>query len=94
MHKSDPKRFSIAIPKKVILSYPQIFYPIDGVAPSSERIISDTYGVLISIKYIVEAEGCIIPDVNNVKTTWKGRRREAWGIKEANHGGNRVRMSA
>ena len=40
----------------------------------------------------MEAEGCIIPDVNNVKNTWKGQQRGVWRIKDTNHVGNRVRM--
>ena len=40
----------------------------------------------------MEAEGCIIPDVNNVKNTWKGQQRGVWRIKDTNHGGNRVCM--
>ena len=55
-------------------------------------IISDRYDVITSIKYIVEVEGCIIPDVKNVKNTRKGRQREAWGIKDTNHEGNILRM--
>ena len=74
-HKLDPKRFSITTPKKGILAYPLIFDPIDRVIPSSEWIISDTYHVITSIKYIVESKGFIIPDVNNVKNTQTGRRR-------------------
>ena len=42
----------------------------------------------------MEAEGCIIPDVNNVKNTRKGRRREVWGSKDTNHGGKKVRVLA
>ena len=67
------KTFSIATPKKVISSYLQIFDTIDGVASSIERIIYDTYDLLTSIKYIVEAEGCIILESKNVNKTWKGR---------------------
>ena len=93
-HKLGPKTFSIATPKKVTPAYLHIFDSIAGVAPSSKRIISDTYDVLKSIKYIVEAEGCIIPDVNNVKNTRKGRRREVWGSKDTNLGGKRVCMLA
>ena len=69
LHKLDPKKFSIATPKKGTSAYIRIFDTIGGVAPSSERIISDTHDVLTSINYIVEAEGCIIPDVKNVKNT-------------------------
>ena len=50
------------------------------------------YDLLTSIKYIVEAKGCIITDVKNVNKTWKRRRREAWGIKDTNHGGKRLLM--
>ena len=67
------KRFGIGTPKKLTLAYLLIFDPIYGVAPSIERIISDTHDVLTSIKYSMEAEGCIIPDVKNVKNT-----REGW----------------
>ena len=42
----------------------------------------------------MEAEGCIIPDINNVNKTWKSQRREAWGVKDTNHGGKRVLMLA
>ena len=86
LHKLDSKRFSIETPNKVTSAYLRIFYPIDDIAPSIERIISDMYDVLTSIKYIVEDEGCIIPDVNNAKNTLKGRRREAWGSKDTNCG--------
>ena len=77
LHKLDPKEFNIATPKKGTSAYPRIFDPIDGVAPSSKGIISDTYDVIKSIKYIVDAEGCIIPDVKTVKNTQNGRQREA-----------------
>ena len=40
----------------------------------------------------MEAEGCIIPDVINVKNPKKGRRRGVWGSKNINNGGNRVQM--
>ena len=75
LHRLDPKKFSIATTKKGASYYLRIFDPIDDVAPSIEHIISDTYDVLTSIKYIVEDEGCIIPDVKNVKNTRKGRQR-------------------
>ena len=94
LHKLDSKRFSIETPKKVTSAYLRIFYPIDDIAPSIERIISDMYDVLTSIKYIVEDEGCIIPDVNNANKTWKMRRRGAWGIKDNNHGGKMVLILA
>ena len=94
MHKFDPKKFSIATPKKRTPAYPLIFYPIDGVAQSSEQIIYEIYDVLPSIKYIVETKGCIIPDVKNVQNAWKGRRREVWGSKDTNNGGKRVQMLA
>ena len=76
LHKLDTKKFSIATPKKGTSSYLQIFYPIDSITTSSKRIISDMFDVLTSIKYIVEAEGCIITNVKNLKNTRKGRRRE------------------
>ena len=50
------------------------------------------YDLLTSIKYIVDTEGCIIPDVKNVNKTWKRCRRGAWGVKCTYHGGNRVLM--
>ena len=92
LHKLDLNKFSISTPKKGTSAYLQIFHPIDGVAPSSERITSDTYYVLIPIKYIVEAKGCIIPDVNNVKNKQKGRHSEDWGSKDTNNGVKRVQM--
>ena len=67
LHTIYSKQFSITTPKKVTPYYLRIFDPIDGVAPSSKRIICDTYDALTSIKYIVEAEGCTIPDVKNAK---------------------------
>ena len=94
MHKLYPKKFSIATPKKVTLAYLWIFNPIDGIATSSKRIISDTYDELTPVKNIVEAKGLIIPDVKNVKNMRKGRRREDWGGKDTNHGVNMVRMLA
>ena len=81
LHKLDPKKFSIATPKKRTSAYLRIFGPIDGVYPSSERIISNTYDVLTPINYIVEAEGYIIPDTKNVKNTQKGQLRESWGVR-------------
>ena len=45
-HKLDPKRFSISTLKKLIPAYIKILDPIEGIDPSSERIISDTYYVL------------------------------------------------
>ena len=71
----DPKKFSIATPKKGISAYLWIFDAIDGVTPSIEKIIYNTYDLLTSIKYIMEAEGCIIPDFINVNKTWKRLRR-------------------
>ena len=85
--KLDPKRFSIATRKKGTSAYLRIFDTIDGIAPSIECIIYNTYDLLTSIKYIVEAEGCIIPDVKNFNKTWKRQKREAWGVKDTNHGG-------
>ena len=94
LHKFDPKRFSIAMPKKVTSTYLLIFDLIDDAAPSSKHIISDTYDVRTSIKYIAEPKGCTIPDVKNVKNSRKGRQREVWGCEETNHVLNRVRMLA
>ena len=71
----------IATTKKWISTYLGIFDTIGGVAPSIEKIIYNMYDLLTSIKYIVEDEGCIIPDAKNVNKTWKGRRREAWGLR-------------
>ena len=84
--------FSIVTPKKGTSAYLWISVTIDGIAPSIERIISDTYAVLTPIKYIVEAKGCIILDAKNVKNTRKGQQREVWGSKDTNHGGKRLRM--
>ena len=57
LHKLDLKFFIISTPRKGTSSCLWTFYPIDRVAPSSKRIISDTYDVLTSIKYIMEDEG-------------------------------------
>ena len=46
------------------------------------------------MKYIVEAQVFIIPDVNNMENTLRGRQREAWGGKYINYRGKRVRMLA
>ena len=71
-HKLDPNVFSIATLKKGTLAYLIIFDPIDSVEPSSKLILSNRYDVLTSIKYIVDDEDCIIPDVKNVKTCGRG----------------------
>ena len=73
LHKLSPKKFSIATPKKGTSDYLWIFDPIDGIAPSSEWIISNMYDVITSTKYIVDTGGYIIPDVKNAKNIWKGR---------------------
>ena len=93
-HKYDPKTFSISTLKRVTSAYLRIFDTIDGVALSSKRIISNTYYVFTSIKYIVEDKGCIIPDVNNVKNSRNVRVKVVWGGKYTNYGGKRVRMLA
>ena len=80
-HKLDPKKLSTATPRKGKPAYLWILDPIDGISSSREGIISDTYDVLILIKYIVEDEGCIIPDVYNVKNTRKGQKGGAWGVR-------------
>ena len=72
LHKLYPKGLSIWNPKKVTSAYFWIFGIIYNVTPSNEWIISDTYGVLTSIKYIMEAKGCIILNVNNMKLTVRG----------------------
>ena len=77
LHKLYLEKFSIAMSKKGTPDYLRIFDIIDSAATSSKQIISDMYDVLISIKYIMEAEGCIINDVNNVNNTCKGRQRES-----------------
>ena len=46
LHKLDPKRFSITTPKKGTLAYLSMFDQIAGVAPSSKRIIYETYNVI------------------------------------------------
>ena len=94
LHKLYPKHFSIETSKKGTSAYLRMFDPMDGFYPSRKHIISDTYDVLTSIKYIVEDEGCIIPDVKNVKNTRKLRRREVWESKDTNNGGKRARMLA
>ena len=75
-------------------AYLRIFDPIDVVSPFKKMIKSDTYNVITSVKYIVEAKGCTIPYVNNLKNLRKGWQREVWGSKDTNHGGKRVRMLA
>ena len=94
LHKLCLKKFSIASPKKGTSAYFRIFDPIGGVVLLIEHIISNMYDVLTSIKDTVEAGGCIIPDVNNVKNMRKGWRREVWGSKDTNHGGERVHILA
>ena len=47
LHKLDLKKFIIEMSKKRTIAYLWIFDPIDSVAPSSERIMYNTYGVLI-----------------------------------------------
>ena len=42
----------------------------------------------------MEAEGCIIPDVNNVKNIRKGHQGEDRESKDTNHGRKRVLMLA
>ena len=80
-HKLDPKKFSIATPKKGSSAYPRTFDTIGGVASSIEHIIYDTYDLLTSIKYIVEAEGCIIPDANNVIKIGRGIEGKLGGVR-------------
>ena len=94
LHKLDPKKFSTATPQKGKPAYLWILDQIDGISSSRERIISDTYSVLISIMYIVEAEGFIIPGVKNVRNVWKVQRREYWGSKETNYRGKSVGILA
>ena len=53
LHKSYPKKFSIATTKKGTSAYLWTFGPIDGVTPSSKHITSDKYDVPKSINYIV-----------------------------------------
>ena len=93
-HKLDPKKLSTATPRKGKPAYLWILDPIDGISSSREGIISDTYDVLISIMYIVEAEGFIIPGVKNVRNVWKVQRREYWGSKETNYRGKSVGILA
>ena len=93
-HKLDPKKLSTPTPRKGKPAYLRILDPIDGISSSREGIISDTYDVLISIMYIVEAEGFIIPGVKNVRNVWKVQRREYWGSKETNYRGKSVGILA
>ena len=81
LNNLDPKKFSTAIPNKWTSYYLCIFDPIDGISPSSEQIICDRYDVLTSIKYIVEAESCTIPDVKNVKTCGMGGEGKFGGVR-------------
>ena len=87
-HKDDPRKFSITTPKKGTSAYLRIFDPgPKGIAPTSERILQDTSGVLEAIMIIIEQNGCIVDDMN----ARKGKRRQTGLTKSSNLGGKRER---
>jgi hypothetical protein len=66
--KDDIRKFSMATPKKGASAYRRITDPIDGVAPSSERIMQDVRLLETSIKTIIKYKGTMCMHVQ------KGRR--------------------
>ena len=75
LHELDPAKFIIATPKKGTPDYLQIFDSIDGVYPSSEYIISNTYDVLhqSSVSWRPKAT------LSQMSIMWKTRRRGGGG---------------
>ena len=60
--EDDPNKFSSSTPQRMLQSYMRIFDPIDGVAPTGDRIIQDITRVLISMEKVKEMRGCIIDE--------------------------------
>ena len=87
----DPNKYTMSTPKEGTRTYVRVFDPENGIAPSSARIIHDTEGVLRAIPRIVEAEGCVVDDINNRA----GRRRAMIGkTRSSRWGGARKRKQA
>ena len=71
--KDDSRKFRMDTPLHGANAYKRILDPSKlGIAPTSDRIIQDTEGVMTSIMMIIKAKGTVVADINN-RT---GKRRE------------------
>ena len=53
----DPRQFSKATPKEITQMMERIWDPVDGVAPTSSRIIQDVQRIKVNAMLVVEAHG-------------------------------------
>ena len=78
LERDHPMKFRKDTPKRISEAIHKIYDPINGVAPSSKRIVEDVKRVLTSIKAIVEAGGKVVPGLVNRNGH---RRKETAGRK-------------
>ena len=80
----DEREFSMANPTEISKSYPCVFDPVAGVAPSSKRIIQDIDGVFDAIKIVAGKKGVYMQGLAE-----KAGRRYMKSKQKMGHGGKR-----
>ncbi len=83
----DDRIFSMATPALMSSAYHRVYDPVNGVSPSSKRILEDIYGVFVAMKIVVEKKG--------VYVQWLAEgtgRRFIKSKKKMGHGGKRKAM--
>ena len=65
LERDHPMKFRKDTPKQISKGILKIYDPLNGVAPSSKRIIEDVKRVLTSLTAIVEAGGKVVPGIVN-----------------------------
>jgi len=90
LEDDDPRKFSMSTPKRGASAYLRVNDPVEGVAPTSERIIQDIDRVFDSMVLIRAKKGCVIDDAS----VRNGHRQEAAMVGREGgdrRGGARVR---
>ena len=76
--KVDERLFSIATPVLASLAYCHIYDPLDGVVPSSKRILEDIDRVFIAMQIVLENKGVYVQGLTDGSLR-PGRRENVEG---------------
>jgi hypothetical protein len=83
----DARAFSLSTPKEGSRSYLRLYDPVNGIAPTSRRIIQDIEGVRAAMIKICDAEGAFVKGLADRA----GKRHISCGSAKKKSGGKRVR---
>jgi len=79
----DPRRLKLGTSDEVFRSIERAW----TVAPSSKRIVEDTFALPRVLFKIIEVEGCVVPD----EVLRHGRRAEKWESAEMSTNGQKAK---